>query len=605
MCAVYIFNKLRHYCYSGVMETVIINEADNVQSLMIIYLMEEKALVANMMIYGNIITMNEQNSRAQAMSIREGRIEFVGSKADAQAFLDVDTKVIDFGSKVIYPGMIDAHNHMGLLSTVIAGGPRFAYGDSYEKNVQELTEYIKENPGKEMYKAYGYSPDPLVGDPTHDLLDAIEIDGKKFDKPIIVTEVSGHASWLNKAAMEKFGVNREMVEKYGEDVVTCDSDGEPLGCIKETPHYAVLGSIPVDLEEAKEMFVEISEDHLKHGYTMIGDCGIDEGANPMVTAMGELAREGRFRLKVRAYYQIFESSAEPLKEVDRAIEYAKKYNCDSFKIIGIKIFLDGVNAGLSAWSLKPYVGYKFKGKPYSGYKRWDYDRIEELAKIIRKANENGLSVELHAIGSGAARYALDVIEKAQAGIEHPDFRNAVSHLYCVDKDDIPRFGKMNAIPVVAPQWYVFVPAEIEGEKMIYGDPEKDKNLEGQGYLDIGPMQSYIDTGAICAFHSDGAGDDVPSRLFFNAVNKYDPIMDPNMKPRNYKEHMNAYDAVKCMTVNSAYVLKEEDNLGTLEKGKQADFVVYEVDFTDEDVITNPMVCGILPKAMYINGEKIY
>lgn len=62
-----------------------------------------------------------------------------------------------------------------------------------------------------------------------------------------------------------------------------------------------------------------------------------------------------------------------------------------------------------------------------------------------------MSVELHAIGSGAARYALDALEKAQAGCAKPDFRNAVSHLNCVHQDDVPRFGKLNVTPVTAPQ----------------------------------------------------------------------------------------------------------------------------------------------------------
>ena len=78
-----------------------------------------------------------------------------------------------------------------------------------------------------------------------------------------------------------------------------------------------------------------------------------------------------------------------------------------------------------------------------------------------------------------------------------------------------------------------------------------------------------------------------------------------MKPRNFKERISAYDAVKCMTANAAYVLKEEDNVGTLEVGKQADFVVYDVDFTDETVMADPKICGISAKSMYINGEKIY
>ena len=127
-------------------------------------------MLANKVIYGNIVTMNEKQPRAQAMAIRDGRIAFVGSKDEAQAFLGKDTEVVDFGSETVYPGMIDVHNHMGLLSTVMSGGPHFTYGDSYEKNVRELIEFIKENPGRDFYRAYGYSPDPLIGTEVLDLI---------------------------------------------------------------------------------------------------------------------------------------------------------------------------------------------------------------------------------------------------------------------------------------------------------------------------------------------------------------------------------------------------------------------------------------------------
>ncbi len=564
-----------------------------------------KAMNANKVIYGNIVTMNEQQPRAEAMAIQDGKIVFVGTKDDAQAFLDKDTEVVDFGSEVVYPGMIDAHSHLGLLTSIMGGGPRFLWGDSYEDNVRDMTEFIKANPGREIYKAYGFTSDSVRGVPSHELLDGIEIDGKKFDKPIVIAEVSGHLCWLNKAAMEKFGVNKEMVKRYGESVVPCDANGEPIGCVKETPHFAIFNTLPLEREEAKEIILQMQGSHLESGYSMVGDCGINEGPNPMVTAMGELAQEGRLKQKVRAYYQIFETCEEPLREVDRAVEYAKQYNSDSFKIVGIKIFLDGVNEGLSSWSLNPYKHYQFQGKAYSGYKRWDYDRIDELAEIIRKANANGLSMQFHAYGSGSARYALDAIEKAQAGIEQPDFRNAVSHLLCVDKEDLPRFAKLNVIPTVAPQWYIFVPQSIEFEKMIYGNPETDKELDGNGYLDMGYLQSYLDTGANMVFHSDGDDNVNPSIVFFCAVNKYDAYHAPDMKPRNIKERMSAYDAVKCFTVNSAYALHEEANVGTLEIGKQADFVVFDADFTDDTVMADPKVCGIPPKALYINGEKIY
>lgn len=145
-------------------------------------------------IYGNIVTMDKDKSRAEAMIINGEKITFVGSKDDAQNLIDSNTEVIDFSGKTIYPGFIDVHSHIGLLSTIMAGGPSFDYGDSYEKNIEELTKYIEENPGKEIYKAYGFTPDSNRGFPTHEMLDNIEIDGKKFDKPIVVMDVNGHLS---------------------------------------------------------------------------------------------------------------------------------------------------------------------------------------------------------------------------------------------------------------------------------------------------------------------------------------------------------------------------------------------------------------------------
>lgn len=123
-------------------------------------------MAADKVIYGNIVTMNEKQPRAQAMTVRDGKITFVGTKDDAKAYVTKDTEVIDFGAGTVYPGFIDSHSHLGLLSTIIAGGPAFPYGDTYENNVRDMTEYIRENPGKELYKAFGYTPDPGRGAPT-------------------------------------------------------------------------------------------------------------------------------------------------------------------------------------------------------------------------------------------------------------------------------------------------------------------------------------------------------------------------------------------------------------------------------------------------------
>lgn len=222
-------------------------------------------MYADKLVYGNIVTMNENQPRAQAMAIKDGKIVFVGAKDEAQAFFGKDTEVVDFGSKTVYPGMIDVHSHLGLLTSIMGGGPKFCWGDSYEDNVRDMTEFIKANPGREIYKAYGFTADTVRGNPTHELLDNIEIDGKKFEKPIVIAEVSGHLCWLNKAAMEKFGVNKDMAKKYGESVVPCGADGEPVGCVKETPHFAIFATLPLEIEEAKEIMLQMQEAHLQRG----------------------------------------------------------------------------------------------------------------------------------------------------------------------------------------------------------------------------------------------------------------------------------------------------------------------------------------------------
>lgn len=556
---------------------------------------------------GKIVTMDDKGTVAEAVAVKDGKIVFVGNAEDARKYAGPDPLVYDYGENVIYPGFIDGHSHMGLVATMMIDGAALSAQDTLRQDALVMKQYIEEHPGKEVYKGLGFWIREEDEDkPTHEVLDKYASD----QIPVIIAGGGGHAALMNQKAIEYFHV-KDLISVYGTDGIKVDENGEPTGYVVETPRFDLFQQIAISKDDLKDFFLVQQNNSIRQGFSCICDAGIVETEKlPMVSAFKELAEEGKLKIKVRALCEIADVSREPLKEVERIAALAEGCSNEYFKITGVKIFLDGVVEALTTWTLNPYTADAGKGENYYGYIRWNEDRKEELTGIIKAANKKGLQVHMHAIGEGAAKYALDCYEAAYQALPDTDARNALAHLTYVTGDMPKRFADNKVIAVVNPTWSTWKFGTKEDEIKVYGEKEA-KNMY--------KIRSFIDAGVVTSFHTDSFG--AAAEQIFCAVTRRennaahiakdsDLYTEETKKAypdelRGKEECIDGYTSLQCLTKNPAYLLKEENNLGSIEVGKAADFTIFDTDFTDKQAAEDVSCIDAALVSIFSNGRMIF
>lgn len=563
---------------------------------------------ADTVIYGQIITMDEANPTAEAVAVADGAIVFVGSREEAEQYIGAGTKVYDYHGNYVYPGFVDGHSHIGLQATLENDSITFPTTTTLRENAELMKQFIEENPGLEIYKGCGFlymesDPDPL----THEVIDRYASD----EVPIIWTDKGCHTALLNQKAIDYFHI-QDWVEIYGTDGVKVDENGVPTGYLVETPRFDLFEKIPLDKETLKNFVIAKQTTCIAQGYTAITDAAVTEtDILPVCSAYRELAEENKLKLKVRALYEISEVSQDPIADVKRAAELAKEYENEYFSITGVKIFLDGVSEAHTTWTLEPYTAEAGKGDDYHGYIRWDESKKELLTEIIRTANENGLLVQMHAIGEGAVRYALDCFEKAREGMEDKDYRNSIAHVTQIAEEDISRFAENKVAALLAPHWSPWIIPTKGEEISIYGE-EKAKEMYR--------IKSFLNAGAMAAFHTDGMCAGGVPEMIYTAVTRKNPlfaaphtldsyvprlteIMPDEIRGEN--ERLTGMESLKCLTGNAAYTMKEEDRWGCIRVGMSADLSIYNADFTNDafDASIDCTKAALL--SVFSSGKLVY
>lgn len=552
---------------------------------------------ADKVIYGNFITMDDANLKANAVAIKGKTFLKVWTKEDVAPFIGKDTEVIDYGKdNFVYPGFIEGHGHVAIFAMGINENACLIPMECELYNIGDLNgyanymnEFIKTRPDLEIYQGYGF----WVTDeqPTAKLLDELCPEAK--GKPIFLVDGGGHTGWLNSAGIKKFIGDtpekiKHFIDLFGEDCVLLDENGYPTGYLVETPRCYVLDQIPHPVEVIKNAILFLQERYMKFGYTCVGDCSIVENdLNKQVTAFRELYNEGKLKIKFRAYYEITEYCDPKTREeeLQKAIKYHEEFkDNDYFQIIGTKSFLDGVPEALTAYTLKEYPENSGKHKGYHGVGRWE-KCDDELKRIVTFSNAHDLSVQLHTMGDAAVKQGLDAFEFSAKTLskpgQKPDFRNGLAHCALVEVDeskgvnDIKRFADLGVTAIVPPAWTGIKMSAYVNEIKTFRENE---------VAELYKTKSFIDAGANVAFHTDGMSFGGVPQIIFDALTRIDDMDPTNTKSiRGKEECVDAMTALKCLTVNDAYLLRSEKHLGMIKEGMDADLVVYNNDYSKDEV----------------------
>ena len=535
---------------------------------------------------GNVITVDDSNEVVEAIVVKDGIIEYVGNKEEALNIIDENTKVIDYKDNYIYPGFIESHCHgyfagyrsigQADLSAILSGTKDY---------VPVIKKFIEDNPNKEIYLAAGWNE-------TEEVLDHNYLDDIYNEKPLIMNTAGGHSCLLNSKAMEYFNIDSQAVKEYGSNLVHVYENGEPTGYVCENVAVKILNAIKVEFEDAKKYILDWQNTAFSKGYTAVCDAGTELLYKKANEAYRELAQENKLKLRTYAYSIVEDNVDNPSGAIAKIVELQNSYNSEYFEIIGAKAFLDGVGEARTAWTIDEY-----KDEPgYHGLQRFsDEDKMIELLSV---ASKNNLSVHVHSEGDGATKFILDCISKSQAITNDLDQRNVIAHLHYVDNEDFDNMAKTNSIPLVAPLWTPKFPGAYENEVKSFGKHRADNSY---------PIKSFFEKGCKVCYHTDYPISPILNitRSFYMAEIRGIPeekqigLSDTS---RNTKEAVSRIDSLKAMTINCAYELKQENKMGSIEKGKIANFVVMDGNLLTcnaEDLLKINIVNTI------VDGEIVY
>lgn len=543
---------------------------------------DESDAAADCIITGNIITMNPYRPCAEAITVKDGLVQFVGSEKVARALCDDGTVVLDYGDNYVYPGFLEAHAHGAGGGYRLAGQADLNAGKSVEDYQKTMKEWAESHPDKKILTGSGWKP-WLVAEPTKADLDAI-----CPDRPMMVASVDGHSMWVNSCLMEQQKIDRDYAVKMGPAQVHVDADGNPTGVLTEGATTPLMRLEEITQDDFKEYILAWQGFSFAKGYTATTEAGVEMAGDGAKQAYSDLGKEGKLKLRTYAYHLVADDSDAPEEDVAAALEDIRLYNNEYFKVIGMKVFIDGVIEAHTGWMLSDYLDQS----GYHGLER--YSDHDVAVRLLEEAGKNGLSVHAHTIGNGAVRFMMDAIEESALKTGNFDQRNILVHLQIVDPEDIARFADYNVISGTAPLWVPKV-GDVYRQECAYVGEEAARKAY--------PIRSFIDAGVVNVSHTDypvSTEMSIPS-TFYKGVLRAGP-KDPAGSLRGPEEAVSRMDILKSLTVNVAYQWREEDRLGSLEVGKIANATVFDKDFLNdpmEEVINARLIATI------VDGEVVY
>lgn len=500
---------------------------------------------------GKIITVDEEESKTEAVAVKYGKIVAVGSNDDVKAFISSITKVIELKGRAVIPGFMDSHSHMADEG---AGRMRFVdlsqeAGVKSIKDIQEkLTERAKKTPKNAWI--FGYQEDDSkLTEKRHPT--RWELDVASRCHPISISTVGGHFFIMNSKAYEMAGVTKETQDPVG-GKFDRDTKGEITGGAHEK---AIDLVIP---REAQEPTVDQSYEGAK---SILKDC-----ASVGLTCVYDLVD----RFQIRALIDLNNNGELPIRiRMDAIIDLFPELNAtgihqmfgdNMLRLCGLKFFFDGAISARTAAVMEPYCD-----KPdFYGIMSTTREIAED---VLGKAYAAGYRLSCHANGDRAIGMYLDIMEKLQAKYPREDPRNRDIHCTVITKDLVAKIKRLGILPTIFGPYPYY-----HGDKLLV--PFGEERLER-----MFAARTFLDEGIRVAAHSDHPCAPFPPLMAIHAlVNRTTKAG----KPIGRSQRITVMEALRLYTINSAYHSFDEDRLGSIEVGKLADFVVL-----DRDILTVP------------------
>ncbi len=510
-----------------------------------------------------IYTVNEKFEVAESMAISQGKILAVGKTSDILKKY-TSKNVQDLNGKAVYPGLIDAHCHFSRYAT-----DRWKCNlwgtKSWEEIVAKMAEYAKNAPKEWLYgRSWDQNDWAIKEFPNKEKLDQLFP-----NRPVYLKRIDGHAAVANQNALDIAGITNDTKILGGEIEV---KNGKLTGILVDNAMDLVEKHIPeIDDKTAIEYFSELQKECFAEGLTSLHDCGISEH---LLSLLEKSQAQKLLQMKI---FVLLEDNPN---SYDKWLKKGRTVN-KNITVGGYKVYGDGALGSRGASLIKDYSDKK----GWKGFLLSERSHFEDLAQKLEKSN---LQMCTHAIGDSANRTILQIYGDV-LGVKN-DRRWRIEHAQIVDKNDFELFSKYSIIPSVQPTHATsdmyWAEDRLGKDRLKYSYAFEDL-LKQNGWLPLGtdfPVEEIS-----------------PLKTFYSAVAR----KDSNHYPANgfqIENALNREQALRGMTIWAAKAAFQENEIGSLEVGKSADFII-----VDQDFMTVPEVKILDTKVLdtYSSGKQVF
>lgn len=505
--------------------------------------------------------------RFEALLVDEaGRVAATGLETE---FVDrQDVTRIDGGAAVMLPGLTDAHGHVMSLGHAALSVDLVSVGDVQEA-VARVAQFAADNPALSWIQGRGWNqvlwPEKIF--PT-----AADLDRVVSDRPVWLRRVDGHAAWANSRAMDIAGIDTQKDPDGGH--IVRDENGRPTGIFVDTAMGLVSRLIPPPTAAEHERALELAIAELNGvGITGVHDAGVDVSD---VERYRKFVDEGRLHVRI---YAMLSDAGENLDAFDEPLI---GYGDDRLTVRSVKLYADGALGSRGAALLEPYDD----DPGNRGLLRNDQ---ATLTDSVRKSIDKGFQVGIHAIGDAGNRAALDAFVDADACGPSP-LRHRIEHSQVVALNDIPRFRQLGIIASMQP-------THATSDMNMAEDRVGRERIKG-AYA----WRRFLDQGTVIA-----AGSDFPVEHPnpFHGLYSATARMDHQGRPPGgwYADQaMTLPEAFRAFTLDAAFAAHQEKQLGSLEPGKWADFILIDRDIFE---IPTAEVWQVRVLETWVGGRQVF
>jgi predicted amidohydrolase YtcJ len=508
-----------------------------------------------------VYTVDDNNTKVSSFAVKDGKFIYVGDDSVTSKYSS--SNIINAEGLPVYPGFIDSHAHfynLGFFNDQV----NLKETNSFEEVLKRVVEFNNLNE-KDFIIGRGWDQNDWNDKsfPTNKLLN------EKFpDKAVVLRRIDGHAYLVNDFALNLAGIDKSSSIDGGDFV---KSNGKLTGVLIDNAMRLIDEIIPdPTLEESVKALISAQEIAFENGLTTIAEAGI---SREQIELIDSLQNSGVLKIKI---YAMIENNTE---DVDYYLEKGP-YKTDKLNVRSVKVYADGALGSRGASMIDEYSDRR----GYFGIIRTPIDSIKNLAFKLAGTK---FQMNTHAIGDNANRIVLNAYGDALFNYRDPRWR--VEHAQVINENDIDLFNQ-KIIPSVQPTH------ATSDMYWLYDRVGKKRANLAYAYKEL------LTRSKVIAFGTDFPVEDIsPIMTFYSAVARKDIDGYPS-EGFQMENSLNRADALYAMTVFGAYANFEENEKGSIEIGKSADFIILDNDLiiSEEDKIPSTNTV-----ATFIDGELVF